>query len=175
MSWLTHGSTCTRLAVCAVLWLPCCCECDVRLARQKSERPHAEPQVDAHRAAVVGVACDARNRVAVSVSQRGDVKRWGFKTLKLHSELPLGCEALQLCLHPHSMLAAVCCGDHVVRIVDSEQMVVVRPILPRPTAHSPLYCQVHNSTGCTSRDHPSHAIHICISELHRRYGHTHVC
>lgn len=93
--------------------------------------------MDAHSAAVVGVACDACNGMVVSVSQRGDLKRWGFKTRCLHSELPLGCEALHLCLHPHSKLAAVCCGDHVVRVVDAEQMAVVRA-WPNPRMTLPI-------------------------------------
>ena len=63
--------------------------------------------------------------MAVTVSQHGDVKRWGVKTLKLHSELQLDAEALRLCMHPHSKLGAVCCGDHVVRLLDAEHMAVV--------------------------------------------------
>eukprot|EP00892_Ulva_mutabilis_P007621 jgi/Ulvmu1/5230/UM022_0023.1 len=92
----------------------------------------AGDSASAHSAAVVGVACDACNRMVVSVSQRGDVKRWGFRTLRLEAELGLEAEALQLRLHPHSKLGAVCCGDHVVRLIDAEQMTVVRspPELP---------------------------------------------
>lgn len=142
------------------------CQCNLRLAKQ-SERLHAEPQVDAHSAAVVGVACDACNRMAVSVSQDGDVKRWGFKALKLHSELLLGCEALHLCLHPHSMLAALCCSDHVVRIVDAEQMVVVSPTPPLPQGP-------HCSPAVVLPGYEIHTVYLSTCPTHTHHLSLHV-
>jgi WD40 repeat protein len=90
---------------------------------------HAGSASSAHNSAVVSVACEACNQYALSLAQDGCVQKWEFKTCKEIGSLEIGCPALKMCLHPHSQLAAVCCQDFSVQLIDSQQMAVVRPRL----------------------------------------------
>lgn len=51
---------------------------------------------------------------------------WNFRTCRHQKTLQLDCRAVKMRQHEHTRLAVLCCCDHSVRVVDAQQMIIVR-------------------------------------------------
>ena len=80
----------------------------------------------AHSSGIVSVECDSCNKSVLSLSQDGCMQSWNFRTCKRQEVLQMDCRAVKMRQHEHTRLAAVCCCDHSVRVVDAQQMTTVR-------------------------------------------------
>jgi WD40 repeat protein len=74
----------------------------------------------------VGAGVDACNQTLASICHAGVLRTWAFKTGALTGTLALPGNASTMHLHPHSQLAAVASLDLGIRVVDVQQVQVVR-------------------------------------------------
>lgn len=90
-----------------------------------------------HDAPIVGLDCDACNKLLVSVCQAGVFRTWHFKTAAPAERLALPSAVEAVAMHAHSLLVAVACTDAVIRVIDAQRCCAVRQFRghrDRPTA-----------------------------------------
>ena len=80
----------------------------------------------AHTEMVRGIACDALNKYAVTGSQDGTVKFWGFQKGNLVKTNDLGAPVVHMCMHRESGLIAVACSDYTISVLDIDTHKKVR-------------------------------------------------
>nr|XP_010911920.2 LOW QUALITY PROTEIN: WD repeat-containing protein 36 [Elaeis guineensis] len=86
----------------------------------------SEARQCAHDGEVVGVACDARNSIIISVGYQGDIKVWDFKGRELTSRWEVGCGVTKIVYHRTNGLLATVADDMVLRLFDVVALRLVR-------------------------------------------------